>query len=311
MCEADLCDFIQRMEASAPMEDSAVQIATSLSELQEVVKTLDNSVENADNIKQMTEELIAQVRTDVDSMPSPQWRSHHNALNAALGKLAAAAHACPSVFMHTNKYAMALKAQWVIDEPRVITAEQADATPADATPADATRSTAVEANTDAKSIVLNLDAAFDGAAPTGDKKTKVDGAATGDKKTKDVAAPIIIDEMNEDNLASHDEPSKYNRQERGDEVSITNAVQAPASRRRASDLIAFLDKHSPGGREHVNGDGFCADYSMLGAVSTLRFERAPPCCSPLTSACSNLDPNSSISSSTDPRKPLPTWIASG
>ena len=26
-------------------------------------------------------------------------------------------------------------------------------------------------------------------------------------------------------------------------------------------------------------------------VSTLRVERAPPCCSPLTSACSNLDPN--------------------
>ena len=63
---------------------------------------------------------------------------------------------------------------------------------------------AVEAKTDANSIVLNLDAAFETTTTsTHDESSEhamqVDGAApTGDKKTKDAGAPIIIDEVNEE-----------------------------------------------------------------------------------------------------------------
>ena len=59
-----------------------------------------------------------------------------------------------------------------------------------------------------------------------------------------------------------------------DGVVITREVKAPDNRRTVVDLIAYLDAHSHGGRQHVHGDGFCADYSMLGALNLLE-HRSP------------------------------------
>jgi hypothetical protein len=278
------------------MEDCALQISQSFSELQQVVNSLDKSVEHVDNINQMMQEVSAQMSKDVDSTPSPQWRLHNNAVTAALGKLVAAAHHSPSVFIWANKFAMALKAQWTLDEPRVVQAEQADAM----------RTMALGAN---------LEAAFDSVAPTGSKKTKTTGSTktktTGSTKTKasheessahamqvDDDGVIVKDEaeaptndessahamqVNDDGVIVKDEAEAPTNDESSahamqvndnDDAVITGEVKPPASRRTVANLIAYLDAHIEGGRQHVHGDGFCADYSVLGALNLLE-HRSP------------------------------------
>ena len=101
MCETELCEYKKRVEVAAPVEDCAVQMATSLSALQDVVNNL-KEVEHASIMKQLMEKLNSQTRKHVDSVPSPQWRSHHVALTAALSELVAAAHRCPAVFVHAR-----------------------------------------------------------------------------------------------------------------------------------------------------------------------------------------------------------------
>ena len=81
MCEVDLNDFQKCMGSATPhlQEECTVQMAVSLSELQDVVNSLDASGEQSDNIKLMMKELKAQMSKSVDSTPSPQWRKHNDA----------------------------------------------------------------------------------------------------------------------------------------------------------------------------------------------------------------------------------------
>ena len=124
MCETELREYQKRGESTAPVEDCAVLIAASLSGLQEVVNNLDNSVEHA-GIKETMEDMLVLSRMNVDSTPSPQWRSHHDAVTKALGKLVGAAHHCPTVFIHgatfISIHALEIQARLVEPCPHPVT----------------------------------------------------------------------------------------------------------------------------------------------------------------------------------------------